>query len=344
MIKKLFTVLITTCLVLSLCSCSNEKTQEREVIKQITDGAGRTVNVYADADKNTAASVYFVAAPFFVALKISDRVLAVNTRNAFWANADDGLHNAGTVGKGTVDLEKLASYNPTVLVHRSNDPETIEAVEKLGIDTICITVENAQDIIDTLNILGSYFGVEENAEKAINWFNSKIDLIDSIVETIPDSEKKTAILIGGDLGRVAGKDMLQSWMIEKAGGIPVVEEYKNHNWVDIGVERVFSYNPEYIFSTSSAAKSYNIEDIYNDQAWSAMNAVINKNIYNIPTTLDSWDMPGMSAVLGVMYMLHTMHPDYFSIEDLEDEVDDYYRFMFGRCFDDELELDWEHFN
>ena len=40
-------------------------------------------------------------------------------------------------------------------------------------------------------------------------------------------------------------------------------------------------------------------------------------------------------------MLHSFYPEYFAISDLEDEVDDYYRFMFGRCFDNELGLDWD---
>ncbi len=41
------------------------------------------------------------------------------------------------MGRGVVDMEKLASYAPTALVHRSNDPKTVEAVEKLGIDEGC---------------------------------------------------------------------------------------------------------------------------------------------------------------------------------------------------------------
>ena len=42
-------------------------------------------------------------------------------------------------------------------------------------------------------------------------------------------------------------------------------------------------------------------------------------------------------------MLHKMYPNYFTVNDLEDEVDSYYRFMYGRCFDKELGLDWENF-
>lgn len=340
--KKLTALFLAVCMVLGLAACGTEVKKNYEILGQITDGAGRIIDVRSDGAEATIASVYFVAAPFFVVLGISDRVLAVNARNSFWTNADPGLKAAGTVGKGTVDLEKLATYAPTALVHRSNDPQTVEAVQKLGVDVICITVENADDVLTTLDLLGTYFGVSERANEVKAWFNGKLELIDSIVEKIPESERKTALLMGGDRGRVAGSDMLQSWMIEKAGGTPVVSEGVNHNWIDIGVEKIFSYNPEFLFCTSSAARSYTREELMSDSAWSAMDAVKQDHIFDMPAKMDSWDMPGLSCVLGIMYMLHSMYPDYFSLSDLEDQSDDYYRFMFGRCFDKELELDWDH--
>ena len=343
-IKKTIAITLIFTLVFGLAACSSAGgRKDYEVVGTVTDACGRTLDIRSNANESTIASVYFVAAPFFVALGISDRVLAVNARTTFWTMADEGLGKAGTVGKGNVDLEKLAAYAPTALVHRSNDPETIEAVEKLGIDCICITVENMNDIISTLDLLGAYFGVPENAKAAKDWIESEFAYIDSIVEKIPVSERKTAMLLGGELGRVAGSDMLQTWMIEKAGGIPVVQEGKDHNWVDIGVEKVFSYNPDVLFCTSSAARSYTKEEIYADSAWSALTAVKNREIYQIPTKGDSWDMPGLSCALGTLYMLHEMYPEYLSVSDLEDEVDSYYRFMFGRCFDEELELDWDNF-
>lgn len=341
--KKILCIIIAFSLLLSLAACNGKRENDYQVTGEIVDGAGRTIKIRSDAKKATAASVYYVAAPFFAALGIEDRVLALNTRNSFLGIANETLGKAGTVGKGTVDLEKLAVYAPTALVHRSNDPKTVEAVEKLGIDAICITVENAEDIIKTLMLLGSYFGAEEKAKEVSAWFDGRIGYIDSIVSEIPENERKTAMLLGGEFGRVAGKDMIQSWMIEKAGGIPVVQEGKYHNWINIGVEKVLSYDPEYLFCTSSAARSYSVEDLYSNAAYSAMTAVRNRHIYDVPTKLDSWDMPGLSCVLGIMYMLHEMYPDYFTAEDLEDEVDGYYRFMYGRCFDKELGLDWEYF-
>ena len=342
-LKKFIALILTLSMLMGLCACGEAKEEPKTVYGEITDGAGRVIEMTTEPGEATIASVYAVAVPFFCSLGITDRVLAVNVKSNFWKTADANLAAAGTVGRGVVDLEKLATYAPTALVHRSNDPETVEAAAKLGIDVICITVENVDDIKTTLRMLGKYFGAEDKAEETVNWIEDKFAYIKSIVDQIPQSERKTALLMGGELGRIAGNDMLQSWMIEQAGGICVADEGLNHNWINVGVEKIFSYNPDVIFCTSSTARDYTTEELLSDSAWSAMTAVENEDIYIIPSSADSWDMPGISCVLGVFYMLREMYPDYFSIEDFEDEVDSYYRFMFGRCFDDVLELEWDKY-
>ena len=210
--KKILSLLL---IISILVSCTSAKPQ-KEYKGEIIDGANRTVNIPVNNNETTIASVYAVSVPFIVALDLTDRVVAINAKSNFWYKANENLNNAGTVGRGTVDLEKLATYNPGVFIHRSNDPETIEAVERLGIDVICITVENIDDVKNTLTMLGTYFDKEQKAKEVNDWIDTKIEYIEEIVKTIPDNKKKTAMLIGGELGRVAGNDMLQTWMIEKA--------------------------------------------------------------------------------------------------------------------------------
>lgn len=334
--KKLFTILL---IILLLVSCTNTNVQ-KEYKGKIIDGANRTVKIPLNNSETTIASVYAVSVPFIVALDLTDRVVAINAKSSFWYKANDNLNNAGTVGRGTVDLEKLATYNPGVFIHRSNDKETVEAVEKLGIDVICITVENIDDVKNTLSMLGTYFGKEQKAKEVNEWIDTKIEYVDEIVKTIPEDKKKTALLLGGELGRVAGNDMLQTWMIEKAGGIPVIDEGEDHNWINIGVEKIFSYNPDVIFCTSSTSRNYKIDELIIDPTWSALEAIKYKNIFIVPAVNDSWDMPGISCVLGIMFMMHKMYPEYFPLDKLQDEVDEYYKFMFGRTFDKELDINW----
>lgn len=297
----------------------------------VLDGAGREIVLPEDPEQVTIASVYAVSVPLLEALKVTERVVAINLKSRFWSSADPNLQ-VTSVGKGVVDLEALASVAPGVFIHRSNDPETIEAVENIGIPTICITIENMDDIKEALGYLGKYLGAEEEAAKSIAWIDDKFAKLDEIVAGIPEEERKTALMMGGELGRVAGNDMLQSWMIEKAGGICVADTGKDHSWINVGLEKVFEWNPEYLFCTSSTMLDYNREGLLEDPTWEAMQAIQAGNVDIMPAQIDSWDMPGLSCILGCYYMLYRMYPDYFSKEELEAEIDDYYTFMFGKTF------------
>ena len=333
--KKLISFFLVCALALSLTACGAEVPVETTVgANQVTDGAGRILDIPAEPEKATIASVYAVSVPFIEALGLGERVLAVNVKSNFWMEADPAMADAGSVGRGAVDLEALAAFKPSVLVHRSNDMETIEAVERINIPVLCITVEDMDDITETLTMMGRYFGAEERAAEVINWMDGKFQMIDSIVSGIPEAERKTVLVLGGESGRIAADDMLQAWMAEKAGGKYVAEgTADNRNWVNVGVEQVFTWNPQFIFATSSTPLDYSIGKLLEDDAWSAVEAVKDAHFYQIPAKLDSWDIPGVSCVIGTMYMLHKMHPDYFSQEQLEQEVAEYYTFMFGKTFD-----------
>ena len=333
--KKLISLFLVLALSLSLAACGTVEPAEPTLCEnQVLDGAGRILDIPAEPDKATIASVYAVSVPFIEALGLGDRVLAINVKSNFWKEADPALAEAGSVGRGSVDLEALAAFGPSVLIHRSNDNETVEAVQRINIPVLCITVEDMEDITETLTMMGRYFGAEERAAQVIAWMDGKFQMIDSIVSQIPEADRKSVLVLGGESGRIAADDMLQAWMAEKAGGIYVAENTANNrNWVNVGVEQVFTWNPDFIFATSSTPLDYSIEELMEGDAWSAVNAVKTNHFHQIPAKLDSWDIPGVSCVIGTMYMLHKMYPAYFSQDQLEREVAEYYEFMFGRTFD-----------
>ena len=334
--RRILSLLLAVALLLPAlagCSAPERTAQPTATGPAVIDGAGRVLAVPEDGSEERIASVYATAVPFLAALGITDQVAAVNCKSIFWTNADPNLDAAGSVGRGVVDLEALAACGATVLVHRANDSETVEAVERLGMDVGCISAEDMEGIYDTLTLLGTYFDAEERAEEVIAWMNEKFRRIDEIVAEIPEEERVTALVMGSELGRVAGGDMLQSWMIQKAGGIPVAAEVENNgNWVTVGVETIFQWDPEFLFCTSSAALDYTLEDILEGDAWDAAAAVQEGHVAVIPAKIDTWDMPGVACVLGTFWMLRQMYPDRFSLEELEAEVEEYYTFLFGRTF------------
>lgn len=337
--RRILCLLLALVISLSLVACQENPKPEKPTLgdNQLLDGANRLVDIPENRDQTTIASVYAVSVPFIEALGLGERVLAINVKSNFWKQADPALAAAGTVGRGAVDLEALASFHPGVLIHRSNDSKTVEAVERLGIPVLCITVEDMEDISQTLTMIERFFARENRALEVVNWMEDKFSLIDEIVATIPQEDRVSALVLGGEQGRIAADDMLQSWMVEKAGGIFLAQDTgDNRNWVNVGVEKIFTWNPQYLFITSSTPLDYTIEELLRDPAWSALEAVQKKHIYEIPAKRDSWDIPGISCVIGTMFMLYKMYPDYFTQAQLEEQISEYYYFMFAKTFDDHL--------
>ena len=333
-LKKYINSIVLLLLIISLTACQNIISGNKSLLdNQFIDAAGNVLTVKENANELTVASAYGVAVPFFTALKISDRVKAANVKQKFWEEADTNFKGIESTGKGQFDLEKLAKINPSCVIHRANDKKTLDELKKIGIETLCIRVESYDDVINTLSMMGKYFGAENEATNKIDYLTSKFNRINELVRNIPDDKRKTAIVFGGTLGRVAGSDMLQAFMVKEAGGIYKVSESKNNSWINIGVERIFEYNPDYIFITGSSSLDYEIDELYSDSVWSGIDAIKNKKVFYVPSKLDSWDMPGLSCAIGTMYMLHKMYPELISKEELIKEVNEYYMIMFDKTFD-----------
>ena len=315
--KRRYAALILALALLTLAACGSASGPGRQTPTgpTVTDGAGRVLSVPEDGAAERIASVYATSVPFLVALGVTDQVVAVNCKSVFWTEADEYLDAAVSVGRGVVDLEALAACGATVLIHRSNDSATVEAVEKLGLNVVCISAEDMEGIYRTLELLGTYFGAEDRAREVIGWMEGKFEEIDRIVAEIPPEARVSALVMGSELGRVAGGDMLQSWMIEKAGGVPAAAEVENNgNWITVGVETVLRWDPDFLFCTSSSALDYTLDDILEGGAWDAMKAVQAGHVAGIPAKLDTWDMPGVACVLGTFWMLRQMDPDYFTAQ------------------------------
>ncbi len=344
--KKIISILLVILIMTtSLCACGNsglelESTEpagtileETETDLTIVDQAGRIVTVPKDFD--SMALCYRVVIRFLLSLDQGDKIKGIGKSEEFLEVLEPGLKDCMDVGKGVADIEALAELKPDIFFHKSHDPETLEAVEALGIPSVGIDVETPEAMIVALDVLGKVCGEEEKAQQLISYYNERLESAD--IKAAGIEQKKTAVLMGSSIGKVADATMLQGEMIERAGGINVAAELQaTELWPTAGTEQIFAWDPEYIFITGSESAVYSAEDILNDPAWSEMQAVKNKNVYVMPAAVDSWEFPGVVSTLGIDYMMHIMYPELMSDQELQESVDSFYQLSYGRTFDREF--------
>lgn len=304
---------------------------ETETELTVVDQAGREVTVKKNPD--SIALCYRVVVRFLLNLGQGDKIKGMGKTEPFLEKLQPSLTDCADVGQGVADIEALAELKPDLFIHKAGDVETLEAVEKIGIPSVGIEVETPEDMTVALDLLGKVCGAQEKAAELIEYYDSKIAEAQKLTASLKDDEKKTAIVMGTSIGKVADGSMLQGEMLERAGGINCAAEMAaTELWPTAGAEQIFEWDPDYIFITGSESAVYSADDIYNDKAWSEMKAVRNRHVYVIPATEDSWEFPGVVSILGIDYMMNAMYPKLMTDEQLESAVNEFYQMAYGREF------------
>ena len=219
----------------------------------IVDQAGREVTV--KKDPQTIALCYRVVIRFLLNLDQGDKIKGIGKNEDFLQDLQPSLRDCMDVGKGVADIEALAELKPEVFFHKASDLDTLQAVEDIGIPAVGIDVETPGQMIQALKIMGKVCGAEEKAEKLISYYNKKLKKTEKLVASVKD--KKTAVIMGSSIGKVADGTMLQGQMIERAGAVNCAADLKAPGlWPSAGAEQIFAWNPDYIFISGSESAIY----------------------------------------------------------------------------------------
>ena len=341
LVRYLIAFATTILLIFSLTACGDGSKDsevppatvisEDEQTLTVVDQAGREVTV--KKDPQSIALCYRVAIRFLLSLDQGDKIKGIGKSEAFLEELQPSLKECADVGKGVADIEALAELKPDLFIHKAGDPETLEAVEKVGIPAVGIEVETPEEMMVALDLLGKVCGAEEKATKLRDHYRTRIDEIDDKVSGLRGSDRPRAIVMGSSPGKVADGSMLQGEMLERSGGTNCAGDMEaTELWPTAGIEQIFKWDPEYIFVTGSEGAVYRAGDILKDPSWSEITAVRKKQVFDIPAERDSWEFPGPVSVLGIDYMMHVMHPELESEDELEKNVDEFYELSYGRKF------------
>ncbi|MCL2373395.1 MAG: ABC transporter substrate-binding protein [Defluviitaleaceae bacterium] len=317
-------------------------------------GMRGTAYVYPLASNDTPHRVIIDQIGREVALPEGPLTLGMSRRTAIFlainAGALDNIVNVGGFATGSmlcdavpqlrenavatglnshVNIEELANVMPDVFLVSIGDMHAIlDEIEMLGIATVVIDPEDFDKILETLEIIGYLAGTEEHVQEVIAAFNQNMDLV---AQRVAQAQRTpTAIVLGNAPLAVHPPSMLQTHLVEAAGGFNLAYQLEGNFFVDVNIEEILSWNPEYIFIT--AFGGLQPEDILEDPRFAPVQAVLDGNVFKFPSVADWWDTPSAAVSLGVMWATHKMHPDLISFEELEAAVAHMYSLTFGGHF------------
>ncbi|HHV07635.1 MAG TPA: ABC transporter substrate-binding protein [Firmicutes bacterium] len=315
-------LLLSVILVLGVAGCATPPAQEAV---EVVDQLGRTVKVPSKVER--IASPYAIANSLVIALGAGDKIVGVETYakdSKLYAKAAPHLLEAPGIGSGReLNIEECLKLNPDLVIVPSRMKEAAEKLEAQGVATIAIFPEDLDQMADTFALVGKAIGCEERANELVNFYREKTDMVKDLTASLAETDRPRVYLTSKDPLTTCTTEMYQHTMIELAGGQNCSAELDKGFWAQVSLEQVLTWNPDVIALVQGA--KFTPEELMADPKWQSIPAIKSGRVYQFPSNLESWDYPTPGAVLGLLWLTSTLHPDLYERTNLEGDAQAFYQ-------------------
>lgn len=242
-----------------------------------------------------------------------------------------------------VDLEKLVALHPQVVFVTNYAPqEMIDQIQNLGIAVIAISLRSgdekqqgklnpdllnedqaySQGLQQGIRLIGEVVNHQKQADALIKATFEERQQTAARLNEIPAGQRIRAYMANPDL-TTYGSGKYTGLMMAHAGALNVaaatVKGYKQ-----VSMEQIIAWNPQVIFVQDRYPRV--IDEINQQPAWQAVDAVKNHRVYLMPEYAKAWGYPMPEALaLGELWMAKKLYPEKFSDVDMQKKADSWYQ-------------------
>lgn len=304
------------------CGSNNVESKDNKVT--VVDQLGREVEL--DGTPEKIVSSYYISTSLLINLGMQDKLVGIEAKaktREMYKKVAKGLIDLPAVGTSKeINVEECANLNPDLVIIPTRLKEFIPKFEELKIPVIAIEPETLDQFKETVKLIGKAVGKEEKANKLVNYYDDTISKVKELNKNL--TEKQNVYLAGSDsVLKTCTSKMYQNYMFEVCGGENVTKELTDGYWTTISVEELVKKNPDVIYMVGYA--SYSKDDILKDERLKGVNAINNNKVYVFPSTLEAWDYPTPSSMLGILWLENNLHPDLYSKEDYIKDAKEFYK-------------------
>ena len=302
---------------------------------KITDAVGREVVLDKPADK--IVSGYYITTSMMIALGIEDKLVGIESKAAsrpIYGLAAPELLNLPDVGTAReFNLEGCISLEPDLVVLPKRLSEQAETLSGMGIAALVVNPEDTDLLLQTISMIGQAAGAEEQAEKLISYYDTKLEELDKISG---EKTEKPSVYIAGTSSvlTAATPAMYQNSVIETAGGVNAASDLTDKGWANISYDQLIAYNPDILVIIPEA--DFTKEDVMKDGQLAEINAVKNAQVYEMPEDFEAWDSPVPSGILGCMWLSSIINEDKYPFDTFAGEAADFYKEFYHTDIDTAL--------
>ncbi|MFY9399100.1 MAG: ABC transporter substrate-binding protein [Desulfomonilia bacterium] len=312
---------------------------------RFTDAAGREVSLSAPALRIVVVGTgpFMVLHLLYMFPEAVPRIVGMEERaklSAFIHLVDPDF-SSKTILKPNPGPEQIAAIRPdVVLMKGSAVNQTCTSLERLGIKVAYIGMENPEQFFTDLDNLGLMLGNTPRAEEIKAYYRSRLELVDTRLEGIPERDKPRLLVVGfterggAHAIQVPAASWMQTLQAWRAGTVPVWVNSvtrASDSWNIVNFEQVAAWNPDIIsvIVPHSIRPEELMARLARDPQWRLLKAVRADRLYPFPSDLYGWDSPEPRWILGLLWTARTAHPGRFADIDMRDETVTYFRKLYG---------------
>jgi iron complex transport system substrate-binding protein len=266
----------------------------------ITDFQGRSVAISKRPER--IVSIGPSNTEFLFALGAGDRVVGDDDFSDQPAAAATKDH----VGGVKVNLEKVVSLKPDLIITVKFSDGTIEALSQTAATVLVVDPQGLADVTRTASMIGKAIGADGDA--LAKDLQSKLDAVKAKTASAPklrvfDEEDAS------DLTKLytVGPGSFLNDLITLAGGTNIAAAAKSA-YPTISTEEVVKADPEVIV-LDDAAFGTSVDSVARRPGWAALSAVKNARVYPLDANLMS--RPGPRVADAATALAKLVHPELF---------------------------------
>lgn len=349
-------IFIFALLVLLISGCATEPQVESQPYPSSTDAMPST-RVVIDMTGKEVEVPYVVDAyveswaahtTIDMLLDNLDGLVASNvpsaSRTESWIHMiSDNINTAKSLEfSDNMNLEEIIAVKPDVVF--GNVESYREMFTNIGIPYVNVSFDSYDTMIQSIRLTAEILGTDaqENAEKYIDYLNSRIEWVGERVSVLNDDEK-LSVVHGYPMYtlRIDGANTIIDEWINFAGAINAAESVDGAKKT-ISLEQLMIWDPDVIITGTGWSDA---EDVINDPAWANLTAVKNGMVFVNPKGIFMWDRYGTESALQVQWCASVLYPELFADFDIREEVKLFYReFMRYELTDEQVDKFMNHEN
>jgi iron complex transport system substrate-binding protein len=289
----LMVVLLSIAFVLTACT-PNEQTPTQYVV----DDLGRLVTINGTPERIISLAPSNTEILF--ALGLGDRVVGVTMYCDYPAEAQDKEKVGDYYGP---DIEKIIALQPDLVLatdfHRF---DLIPALEQQGVAVFAVAPQTLDDVLESIQKIGTITGKETEALELLNGMTSKIEEIEEQTKEL-EEKPRVFYMTWHDPMWTVGRTTWIDDLINISGGVNIFSQYFESGAM-VEIEWVILLNPEIIITSE-----WSYEWALNATELASTNASQTGRIYTFDDDLAQ--RPGPRLVEGLEWFAYLIHPEIF---------------------------------